>query len=256
MNEYPAGFMSYVRFNDEHDHGLLTAFRKRLSGEVQVHTGERFHIFQDREDIEWGQQWPRRIMNCLDHGTFLIPIVTPSFFKSDACRDELERFLAREAELGRDDLILPLYYVNCPVLNDASRRKADPLARIISERHYFDWRELRHKALNSPQSAKMMAKLAMRIAAALESRVPVSVPNDRPAAAAAAQSAGKHAGAMAGATGRKAAAPPLSTMLWTATQGRLWPDMAPASASQPTQVAAASTLSDSAEQEQKSVFQI
>jgi cobaltochelatase CobT len=108
MSKYPIGFMSYVRFDDEHDNGRLTEFCKRLSGEVRVHTGELFHIFQDRSDIAWGQQWKNRIDGCLDHGTFLIPIITPSFFKSDPCRYELEHFLTRETELGRNDLILPL----------------------------------------------------------------------------------------------------------------------------------------------------
>ena len=51
----PIAFMSYVRFQDAHDDGRLTKFRERLSTEVRVHTGEEFPIFQDRNDIEWGQ---------------------------------------------------------------------------------------------------------------------------------------------------------------------------------------------------------
>ena len=47
----PAAFMSYVRFEDEHEGGRLTEFRERLSAEVQMQTGEEFPIFQDRNDI-------------------------------------------------------------------------------------------------------------------------------------------------------------------------------------------------------------
>jgi F-box protein 11 len=258
MNKYPIGFMSYVRFNDEHDHGRLTEFRKRLSGEVQVHTGELFQIFQDRNDIDWGQQWRSRIDDCLDHGTFLIPIITPSFFKSDACRAELERFLSRESELGRDDLILPLYYVNCPVLNDASRRKDDPLAKTIGERNYVDWRELRYEPLSSPQSAKMMAKLAVRIAEALESRVPEQFRTNLPLAtqpcgkqetSGAKPVKGNHAGR------NTEAIPPVRTA-WTATQARLWPDLAPPAGPKPVRAVASPILSDSAGQGGKSVFEI
>jgi hypothetical protein len=32
----PAAFMSYARFNDEHDDGQLTLFRQRLAAEVRA----------------------------------------------------------------------------------------------------------------------------------------------------------------------------------------------------------------------------
>ena len=35
---------------------------------------------------------------------------------------------AREHDLGRDDLILPVYYVSTPELDDSERRDADKLA--------------------------------------------------------------------------------------------------------------------------------
>ncbi len=55
---------------------------------------------------------------CLGAVTFLIPILTPSFFKSDYCRGEVEKFLDREKQLDRNDLILPIYYFDTPLLND------------------------------------------------------------------------------------------------------------------------------------------
>ena len=48
-----------------------------------------------------------------------MPIITPLFFSSAGCRDELEKFLAHEKAIGRDDLILPVYYVTAPVLEKA-----------------------------------------------------------------------------------------------------------------------------------------
>src|SRR5437763_15395634 len=103
MSKYPVGFFSYVRADDQNDSGYLTQFRKKLSSEVHAQTGEIFDIFQDREDIGWGAHWESRISDCIDAGMFLICIITPCFFKSDACRSELERFLLREKELGRND---------------------------------------------------------------------------------------------------------------------------------------------------------
>src|SRR5690349_7850086 len=134
MTHNPVAFLSYVRLDDQHEHGRLSQFRERLSGEVRIQTGEIFEIFQDRNDIAWGQQWQSRIDESLDSVTFLIPVLTPSFFQSPACRNELERFFGREKQLARADLILPLYYVECDVLSDREKRDVDPLARAIGGR--------------------------------------------------------------------------------------------------------------------------
>ncbi|MCX6830124.1 MAG: right-handed parallel beta-helix repeat-containing protein [candidate division Zixibacteria bacterium] len=168
MSQQPAAFMSYVRFVDEHETGRLSELRNRLSGEIRLQTGEEFHIFQDRADIAWGQQWKQRIDESLDAVTFLIPIITPGFFKSPPCCEELNRFLEREKKLKRQDLILPVYYVNCPILNDEAKRQADPLARVIAARQYIDWRELRFEPFTSPQVGKMIARMAAQIVEALE----------------------------------------------------------------------------------------
>ena len=113
-----AAFMSYARFDDQHDDGQLTAFRERLAAEVRVQTGEEFLIFQDRADIAWGQNWQQRISQALDTVTLLLVIITPGFFRSPHCRAETEQFLDRERQLGRDDLILPVYYVSTPQIDD------------------------------------------------------------------------------------------------------------------------------------------
>lgn len=168
MNQPPVGFMSYARFDDAHENGRLSEFCKRLSGEVRLQSGEEFPIFQDRNDIHLGQNWKRSIEESLDAVTFLIPILTPGFFKSEACREELERFLERENRLERTDLILPVYYVNYPALNDKQKRQGDPLASILWSRQYVDWREVRFEPFTSPQIGKMLAGMATQIVEALE----------------------------------------------------------------------------------------
>jgi hypothetical protein len=164
----PIAFMSYVRDDDTYERGRLTQLRERLSGEVAVQCGEPFPIFQDREDIAWGQQWQERLDESLDSMTFLIPVVTPRFFRSEACRAEIERFLQREHKLGRADLILPLYYIDAPVLNDPAKRSGDRLAKVIHSRQCWDWRPLRFKPLTSEQVGETIAKMAAKIVSALE----------------------------------------------------------------------------------------
>lgn len=163
LKTLPTAFMSYAHVDDEHENGRLTDFRKRLSSEVRIQTGEEFLIFQDHEYIEWGQNWRHRIEEALNAATYLIPILTPSFFRSMECRNELQRFLKREKKLHRNDLILPVYYVSCPILDDHSKRAQDKLAQEIVKHNYFDWRELRFESFSSPEVGKAMARLAAQI---------------------------------------------------------------------------------------------
>lgn len=163
MTAHPAAFMSYARFDDQHDDGQLTAFRERLAAEIRVQTGEEFAIFQDRTDIAWGQNWQRRIVETLDAVTLLLVIMTPGFFRSPHCRAEAEQFLDRERRLGRDDLILPVYYISTRQIDDPGRRAADPLAAALAARQYAEWRDLRFELTTSPAVRRAIAQLAARM---------------------------------------------------------------------------------------------
>ena len=176
----PAAFMSYARFNDQHDGGQLSQFRKRLEAEVQAQTGEEFAIFQDRNDISWGQNWKQRIEEALDGVTLLLVIITPSLFRSQACRAEVKRFLDRERDLGRTDLILPVYYISAREMKkDLRAQERDELARVLASRQFADWRKLRFEPLDSPPARKAVEQLAIQIRDTLSERW-VSPPPEPP----------------------------------------------------------------------------
>lgn len=166
-NTGPMAFLSYAHFDNDHDSGRISQFRQALSSEVKIQTGEEFPIFQDT-DIGWGENWAQRLEASLDSVTFLIPVITPSYFKSDACREELARFVAREQALKRSDLILPVYYVTCPQLHDPALRKGDALAEVIASRQWADWRHLRFEPFTSPTMMKALETLALQVRNALD----------------------------------------------------------------------------------------
>ena len=85
--------LEYAHFGDEYEDDRIADFRRRLSTEVKVQTGQDFPIFYDRDNILVGQQWRERIEVSLDAVTFLIVIMTPLFFQSAECKNELELFL-------------------------------------------------------------------------------------------------------------------------------------------------------------------
>jgi len=168
VNKQPVAFLSYVHSDDEHENGGLTQFCKRLSAEVKMQTGEEFPIFQDRNDITWGQNWKERIENTLDGVTFLIPIITPSFFKSTPCRDEFKRFIEREKKLNRNDLILPVYYLSSDFIEIKEKYADDEIATIIASRQYVDWRNIRFVLPTAPEYGKRLAEIAIQIKESLE----------------------------------------------------------------------------------------
>jgi formylglycine-generating enzyme required for sulfatase activity len=172
MSERYDALISYTRFDDENDGAFLTAFRERLSREVQAHRGEPFPIFQDTEDIKLGQPFAERIKDALATITFFIPILTPSFFKSEWCRYELEQFLQREASMGRNDLVLPVYYIRVPGLERAAARANDPLLQTLAERQYIDWRKLRRRSFDLPEVNDTLVEMAEYIADALDAPPP------------------------------------------------------------------------------------
>ncbi len=164
----PAAFMTYARFDDKYDGGQLSMFREKLGDAVQFRTGQPFQIFQDRIGIRWGDQWQQRIDDALDTATLLIPIITPSFFSSGKCREEVERFVAREGQLGGQQLIFPVYYASTELMDDPEVRVGDDIATLLHAREYADWRKLRFEEFTSRDVRLTLDALAMRIRDALQ----------------------------------------------------------------------------------------
>jgi hypothetical protein len=167
----PDAFLSYTRFDDENDRGAITAFRKHLANAVRAVTGETFEIFQDLDGIGLGKHWPTTLDLMLDQARFFLPILTPSYFMSTACRDELKKFLKAEEAARRQDLVLPIYYIRCPILEEKILRNCDVLAQTIYERQRWDWRDLRLSSFRTRKVRLEIEALAEAIAHRRSARI-------------------------------------------------------------------------------------
>ena len=170
-------FLSYTRFDDQHSGGRISRLRDMLVNEVQAASGNHeFEIFQDVDGIGAGDHWPSLLEQMIDEARFFIPVLTPSYFNSSACREELERFVEGERKAGRRDLILPILFRHCPALTVEARREADDLAKLLHERNYVDWIDLRRvnlDAVDSPPAVEALAeKIAERFVVPTPSRSP------------------------------------------------------------------------------------
>jgi hypothetical protein len=157
----PEAFWSYARSDDEHPRGKLSDLRQRLQSEVKAQLGSDFNIFQDTIDLKWGAQWQQKILDSLLETVFLIPVMTPTFFTSSACRIEIETFRRREEKLLDEELILPVYWI--PV-----ERPGDELAKLIMSRKYMDLRDLRFEPIDSPVFGKRISAMAEQVISRLK----------------------------------------------------------------------------------------
>jgi len=158
----PKAFFSYVHLVDQHDNGRLTLLRERLQGEIRVQTRLNVEVFQDIAAIKWGDRWSNELIESLSEAYFLIPIITPGYFLSDACREEYNLFKQRQAKLGPAlaGVILPVYYIETDEMNDPAWREGNEWANEIHAFQWFDWRPVRFESWESPAPHRIVAKMA------------------------------------------------------------------------------------------------
>jgi hypothetical protein len=154
-------FLSYSRADDQHEGNFVSRLRESLISEFRFQTGQDLIVFQDKTNIDLGENWRRKVQTLIDTTSYLLVILTPSYLRSETCREELERFLERERQVQRDDLVLPIYYAT------VTENSGDPLVGTLLGRQYIDWRNLRFHSFDDVPVRMAVAALATSIAAAL-----------------------------------------------------------------------------------------
>lgn len=163
----PSGFWSYVRTDDNASGGHISRLAERLVAEFRLQTGTDLEIFLDRENIEWGEAWEEKIDVSIHGTTFFIPIITPSYLNSPACRNEFLKFWSKSKLSDFQELILPILYVTIPLDSSSD----DEIVRIVSGHQYEDWTELRLEEEGSSAYRKGIHRLATRLREIAESIV-------------------------------------------------------------------------------------
>ncbi len=160
------GFFSYSREDDKAFRGSLWALRDAIQRELSAllgHNDKNFRLWQDKDAIAPGDMWKAVITSAIEQSVFFIPIVTPRAVISKHCKFEFESFLARERELGRNDLGFPIHYIEVPALLDEAEWRADPVLSIVAERQYVEWRDYRRKAVDAPDFGQEIEALCGKI---------------------------------------------------------------------------------------------
>ena len=86
---------------------------------------------------------------------------------ANIANSSLKSFLAREAALGRANLVFPILYIDVPGLQKEAFRHDDDVLKIIHDRQYVDWRKLRHRDVTSTEVAEKVELFCENIVKAL-----------------------------------------------------------------------------------------
>lgn len=181
MPKTPLVFISYSQADNEYESGALGRLGETLSHTLRFVSGNQIDIFHEGTDVALGQQTQERISQSLREAMVLVPVITPSFFTDPTCTDILSRFLERERQLGRNDLVLAVYYQPVPD-QEPARAANHALLRELTQRRMLDWQPLRGKDFKDPEVRRTLESLARRIIDILKELeenppIPPHVPN-------------------------------------------------------------------------------
>ena len=155
-------FWSYAHSDDKGDRGRVTLLATHLADEVRVLSGMELDVFVDRKSIEWGDQWRSKIDGALAASTFLVAVLSPTYFRRPECRKEFVTFYSEAESRGLDKLLLPLSYVEVGSFDDSN---PDEAIAIAAKYQYEDWTTLRLKHPDSEEYREGVNGLAKRLLA-------------------------------------------------------------------------------------------
>ncbi|WIM72123.1 toll/interleukin-1 receptor domain-containing protein [Corynebacterium suedekumii] len=156
------GFWSYVQEDDHNERGRITLLLEDLRDQFRLISGDDIEVFHDRSSLSWGDDWRSVIDEYIEATAFFIPIITPRYFKSSACRNEIEYFLEISEKYNLGKLLVPIYYAKSPEL-EAADGSSDPLVDKVSKTQWVDWRSLRLEDRDSSDYRKAVAGMADRL---------------------------------------------------------------------------------------------
>ena len=152
-------YLSYA-YPDNTD-GFVVRLRDRLALELQVQTGEPVDVVCDPDRIRAGPQGSEEAEKLVERATFLVPVVSPSYFKSDECRRDFEIFLERERRTNRP-LILPVYFVATGEFENGAVYSNNEWVQALKRHNFLDLRPHRFD-LTSTKAFGTIAVLAKSI---------------------------------------------------------------------------------------------
>jgi TIR domain len=104
-------FVSYRHVADESDEKWVTEFCKGLKIKIDDLLGEKITVWLDSAQLRAGDEWRPEIDQALESTAIFLAIISQSYFRSEVCRQEMDRFLGlyKQANEATPRLIFPIF---------------------------------------------------------------------------------------------------------------------------------------------------
>lgn len=133
-------FLSYCHADNDHLKGAILQFVNDLIDEYNYETSNTLGLFVDKTSINWSEDWRQALDRGIGNANIILPIITPRYIRSEACRKELLDFNTRVTEHG-PNRILPLILQSIEGMTGISDR--DPVWGIAHNRQHLQVGDLR-----------------------------------------------------------------------------------------------------------------
>ncbi|WP_306208514.1 TIR-like protein FxsC [Actinoplanes sp. RD1] len=117
----PRFFISYVHHSAE-DNRLVEKFFLDLCNDVQVFSSKDDGTGFCDTSLQLGDRWSDGLVEALSTAQVFLPLLSPSYFRSEACGKEWTVFESRIAPAGRSTSIIPLLWVPMDTLHPVADR--------------------------------------------------------------------------------------------------------------------------------------
>ncbi|MFZ4507761.1 MAG: TIR domain-containing protein [Fimbriimonas sp.] len=159
------GFLSYARRDKQPEEpgalGEVARFHAALEVELKTLWQRPCHIFFDR-DISSGKRWREVLEQRLNEVSFMVCMLSPRFFASMECREEVNGFVERALAVGHEPKLYPV------IIQDVSGVPQDDFYLSMMDRQFVDLTQIRLEPLESPAYREFITWVAQQIAAGLE----------------------------------------------------------------------------------------
>ena len=169
MADQPAQvFFTYTQGDDALLNGGISWLCEELQRVLRELAGEKIQVIQDADVIAFGERWRDSETNRLSDKRVLVPILSPSYLASTACRAQARMFLDLETDAGRQDRLLPIFLIDAEIIEDQEQNGDGALAQELLARLYADWRSAAWQLTRSEDIRRQITALARRIKAAFD----------------------------------------------------------------------------------------
>lgn len=166
MNGSVAGFLSYAAADNSAAHNRIVRLSELIRDEYALATGTDLTLHASRNDPQWAAEWQDRVANGLDSATFLVPVITPRYFRDPACRQELIDFTTAARAHGAPELVLPIVYTHVRALTDPADR--DEAVGLVRRMRYEKWHDLRTDDEATAAHRRAVLRLTARLSAIVD----------------------------------------------------------------------------------------